>query len=359
MTISILYVLPVRGGGGGAHSVAQEANELIRFGVRVRIAVNSSNAASFATNYADLPDVARAVVPFDDEAGLSTLMEGVDLVVATVCASVATIARALELVDGPRPRIGYYIQDYEPLFFPPGDEAHADAVASYERIPGALLFAKTDWIREIVQRNHAVSVAKVAPSLDTSIYFPAVEPEREFVRVVAMVRPSTPRRAPRRTMSVLKEIKEKYGDAVDVNVFGCSDADIVHHRLPSDFAHTNHGPLSRRQVASLFRTTDVVLDLSDYQAFGRTGLEAMACGCATLLTRFGGAGEYAVDGKNTLLVDTRSRARIIARFDEYMDLAPERRRALRAAAVRTSQRYSIANAAWSELEVFERHLAAA
>ena len=359
MTISILYVLPVRGGGGGAHSVAQEANELVRFGARVRIAVNSANAASFATNYADLPDVARAVVPFDDEIDLGALMEGTDLVVATVCSSVATIAEALEGMVGPRPRVGYYVQDYEPLFFSPDDERHADAVESYERIPNALLFAKTDWIRDVVEKNHAVRVAKVAPSLDTSIYFPAIRPERDFLRVAAMVRPSTPRRAPRRTMSVLKEIKERHGDAVDVNVFGCSDADIVHHGLPCDFAHTNHGTLSRRQVASLFRTTDVVLDLSDYQAFGRTGLEAMACGCATLLTRFGGVHEYAVDGENCLLVDTRDRARIVERFDEYVALGAERRRALRAAAVRTSQRYSIAGAAWSELEVFERHLAAA
>ena len=128
-------------------------------------------------------------------------------------------------------------------------------------------------------------------------------------------------------MNVLKEIKEAYGDRVNISTFGCSDEDIVKHQLPCDFRYTNHGVLGRHQVAALFRSTDVVMDLSDYQAFGRTGLEAMACGCATILPVFGGTHEYATDGVDSLLVDTRSKDRIIARFDDYMSMdLPDRAR---------------------------------
>jgi glycosyltransferase involved in cell wall biosynthesis len=51
---------------------------------------------------------------------------------------------------------------------------------------------------------------------------------------------------------------------------------------------------------------DVFIDFSDWQAFGRTGLEAMACGCATIVPEAGGTTEYAIDGHNALLVDTSS-----------------------------------------------------
>ncbi len=356
--MKVTFVLPVKGGGGGAHSVAQEVNEMIRFGVDARIAVNEKNVSSFTTTYADLPNVRDAIDSFAGVAGLAELMEGRELVVCTMFTSVETVAQALERVRGTRPRVAYYVQDYEPLFCAPGDPLREQALASYERLPGALLFAKTDWIRHVVSGNHAVKVEKVSPSLDTSLYHPALRRVHGPVRVAAMVRPPTPRRAPRRTMSVLKEIAARHGDAVDISVFGCTEEELVEHQLPTDFEFVNHGRLMRSQVAALFRTTDLVMDLSDYQAFGRTGLEAMACGCATLLPVFGGTHEYAVDGVNAFLVDTRSKETIVARFDEYMALGAAARRELSERAVRTSQEYSIARAAWSELEVFERHLAA-
>jgi len=358
MTKNILYVLPVKGGSGGAHSVAQEVDELIRFGVNVRIAVNAKNAPSFTTNYADLPNLARAIVSYDDVDALAALMSGQDLVIATIFTSVTTVAEACERVTGAKPRLGYYIQDYEPLFCDPDEPLRQQAIDSYTRLPGALLFAKTDWIRDIVTRNHGVPVHKVSPSLDTSLYYPTLREQRDSLWVSVMIRPPTPRRAPRRTMGVLKELADTYGDRITINLFGCSDEEIVAHQLPSDFAYTNHGRLQRQQVASLFRASDVVMDLSDYQAFGRPGLEAMACGCATFLPVFGGTHEYGIDGVNTMLVDTRCKASIVRRFEQFMALSDSGRRALRNEAVRTSQRYSIARAAWSELDVFERYLAA-
>ena len=55
-------------------------------------------------------------------------------------------------------------------------------------------------------------------------------------------------------------------------------------------------------MAEMYSLADVFLDPSDFQGFGRPGLEAMACGTPTVLTNQGGVLEYAEDRKNCLLV---------------------------------------------------------
>jgi len=327
--MKILFVLPVKGGGGGAHSVAQEVNELIRLGVDVEIAVNEKNAALFSTTYADMPNVSGAVRSYENSTSLSKLFNDVNIVVCTIFTSVKLVDDALKECSGDAPKVAYYIQDYEPLFVPIDDPLRELAYESYTKIPNALLFAKTDWIREIVTRNHGVSVSKVEPSIDNEVYFPNINRKEGKVNICAMVRPSTPRRAPHRTMSVLKEISSLWGDEVRINIFGCDNDEIVQHQLVSDFKYTNHGVLSRWQVGTLFRNTDVFLDLSDYQAFGRSGLESMACGCVAVVPAFGGTDEYAIDKVNSRVVDTRSNGSIISAISWYMEMSEAARKKLR------------------------------
>lgn len=358
-SISLLFVLPARGGGGGAHSIAQEADEMVRLGISVNIAVNEKNVLKFSTTYADMPNVCNAVRSFKDSQELGGLMEEKDLVICTVFTTVNMVKDALSVVQGDKPKIAYYIQDYEPLFSPVKSPLHTEAFASYNTFPGALLYAKTDWIREVVMRNHDVKVEKVFPSLDNIIYYPnATVTFNDPTRISVMVRPSTPRRAPRRTMMAMKELAAIWGEKISINIFGCTDDEIVEYQLPRDFEYVNHGILSRTQMGALLRQSDVFMDLSDYQAFGRTGLEAMACGCACILPLHGGTDEYALDTVNARIVDTRNIENIIDAFSWYQKLSDDNRRKLRRSAIGKSLEYSVRRAAISELALFEQHLAA-
>jgi len=65
------------------------------------------------------------------------------------------------------------------------------------------------------------------------------------------------------------------------------------------------------RLRQLYNTSAIVLDLSDYQALGRIGLEGMACGAATVLTRHGGINEYIENGRNTLAIDPDDEPSII------------------------------------------------
>jgi len=353
---SLLFVLPVSGGSGGANSVVQEAIGLTRLGLPAAIAVSTRKVPGFLSNYPELSARGVEVLGYADARELALRLAGCAIACATTNTSVHEIAEALPLCKGTRPLVAYYVQDYEPLFYPARSAQWQMAYSSYTALPGMVLFAKTQWICDTVYANHGVRVNKVEASIDHDIYFPGRAQPDGRPTVVAMLRPQTPRRAPRRTVRILEALAARHGDGVHLRVFGCDDAVLVRHGIALSPAIENAGQLKRFQVPDVLRHADLFLDLSDYQAFGRTGLEGMACGVVPVLPVFGGAVEFAVDRENAYLVDTRSDDAILAAVGHFMDLPVQTRRQMRLNALHTAGRYSIHRAALSELALFQAML---
>jgi glycosyltransferase involved in cell wall biosynthesis len=345
--MKIVFLLPVAGGGGGAHSVIQEASEMIAMGTDVQIAVNASNLTSMQITYSDMPSVVGKFLPFQDISDLIELIPEKSIVVATIFTSVKLLNSILKIRGGIIP--AYYIQDYEPLFSEINSALWKEARDSYTLIPNAILFAKTEWLQNIVFKNHGVRVHKVEPSIDHSVYYPSLSLDRS--RICAMIRPKSPRRAPYRTMRVLRGIKKAL-PSIQVEIFGCSDEDILNSGVARDFEFTNHGVLKRHQVSTLMRKSGLFLDLSDFQAFGRTGLEAMACGCVPVITNIGGVYEYADHGIDSYVMDMSDEDSIIETCVNYFRIESHERRRLMNNAIDKSQAYSIRKAALSELRLF-------
>ena len=87
----------------------------------------------------------------------------------------------------------------------------------------------------------------------------------------------------------------------------------------------------------LFAAADAVLANSIYEPFGLVGLEAMAAG-GVIFT--GGTGEdYAVDGRNAVVLETLEPDEIATRWEE-VKAAPERSARIRRAARHTARDYS-------------------
>ena len=103
------------------------------------------------------------------------------------------------------------------------------------------------------------------------------------------------------------------------------------------------------------RRCDVFIDASAYQAFGRSGLEAMACGAVPLLPALGGVHEYALDGENALILADAGPREIAAAI---VGLAHERPRLdrMRRAGVLAARAFSTERAARSQLELFSAAL---
>ncbi|QEP42032.1 glycosyltransferase [Ectothiorhodospiraceae bacterium BW-2] len=345
----ILFLLPIAGIAGGIHSIVQECAAMRQLGVEAQIAIRPHNRHFFLAHYSVIDDIEQMLVNFD-ESYLERVVEGVDTLIATLYSSMALVKSMVERYPQLQP--AYYIQDYEPDFFEPGSTAWQQAYDSYRLLPDTLCFAKTGWLANRVSKQHDVTVHQVTPSLDHQIYSP--DPNAPFwlkrevpIRVAAMVRPETPRRGAARTMTLLKALADIFGNDITIDIFGTAEERLSDYRLVSDFRYHNHGELTRQQVARLLQQSHFFLDLSDYQAFGRTAVEAMACGVIVLITSAGAASEYIFDGVNGFLLDIDSPEllqRVTSIIECHYHSDP-----LRLNAIQTVSAYNPRSAALSEL----------
>ena len=353
----ILFVLPVKGGSGGANSVIQEAAGMRYLGVDARVAVDAKHADGIREFYGGLLNSESALVVFSSSDDLLNKAEPFDVIVATLWSTPALIEPIAKRWSDKL--FGYYVQDYEPWFFPGDPERQSIAFGSYTLLPGMTLMAKTDWICRTVMERHGKEVYRVTPSLDRSVYHPGAVPRSsgEVITVVAMIRPRTPRRAPLRTLRVLREVASTAAGYMRAVFFGCDTKEMYSHvqkhdeNFRFDFEFESRGILTRYDVADLLRSADIFVDFSDYQAFGRTGLEAMACGCAVVLPARGGVYEYAVDGENACVVDTSSFDDMTATLAQLIEDSALREKLQRCGSDSASN-YSIIRASLSELSVF-------
>lgn len=348
-SLKVLFLLPVRGDGGGVHSVVQEVHEMTKIGVFARVAVPQRHTDHYRRLYQGMN--VEIFSPYDSEEELLRYASEFDIVVATIFTSVKLLARIRQ--RAPRIVPAYYIQDYEPWIVDSGSALEQEARESYSLIPDMLCFAKTSWLVNLVSQKHGIAVAKVEPGLDTAIFYPCLHGAngRETIRIAAMVRPRTPRRSPLETMQVLGTVKRRYDERVTIAIFGCDAEEPGFLELPRDFAFEHYGQLTREGVAELLRATDIFLDLSKYQAFGRTGLEAMACGCATILPDNCGTSEYATHRENALLVNPEKFDDMVAALQELVE-NPALRKTLARNGLATAARYSVRAAVISEMKLF-------
>ncbi|MDX6805799.1 glycosyltransferase family 4 protein [Terrihabitans rhizophilus] len=344
----IAFVLPVRGGSGGAHSVMQEVTALRDLGVDATVLVNQQNIESFMDTYDRYAWTATGVLPFTGPRELGRVAADADVVVATTNTSVHSIAEAITETKASF-RTAYYVQDYEPLFYEAGTVDHGIAVASFAVLPNCTYFAKTHWLCDIVGASHGHKVELVVPSIDHTIYKPARREKRDRRVLCAMVRPDTPRRAPRKTLALMERVAAGEFGPADVKIFGVDHEDLARTGMEIPEGVELIGKLKQTDVATLLRDSDFFVDLSDYQAFGRTAAESMACGCIALAPKLGGASDFIDDGVNAFLADCGDPRSIDTALHRMFSMSDAEAAAMRYAGLEAVQKYTPVRAAISEL----------
>jgi glycosyltransferase involved in cell wall biosynthesis len=65
-------------------------------------------------------------------------------------------------------------------------------------------------------------------------------------------------------------------------------------------------PVSDREIADIYNDSDIFISTSWQEGFGLPPLEAMACGCAAIISNSGGVNEYARPNENCLMFEAKN-----------------------------------------------------
>lgn len=344
----VLFLLPTSNASGGANVIISEANCMIKMGVNVTIMNLEANKEMFELSYPDLD------IPVIYVKNFKTVKKYMDLFDVVCCSLFSTIKYCNVKKENIHAKIAYYIQDYEPYFFSEKNKNWKEAVDSYTLIPDCINITKTTWNANEVYKNTGAYCHIIGSSVNVDLFKPRkMWGNKEKVVITAMLRPMTPRRGPEMTYRVLREIAHKYDEKVEINFFGCDanleyESALFFNREPIDFDFTNYGLLTTEETALLLSKTDIFIDFSTFQAMGLTAMEAMASGCATILTKFGGTSDFAKHEKNSLLIDTTDYATCLETVDALIR-NPEIRNTLSQNAYRDMCQYYPEKAAYSFL----------
>ena len=182
---------------------------------------------------------------------------------------------------------------------------------------------------------HGVHVATRSSRASTATLYRAADVERDRVRAgrrrgdgAARARRAASR-APRCGCS--SGWRREFGDQVEIVTFGCTQEELERLTERPGLRDAPPRPAEPRRGRRAPARADVFLDLSIYQAFGRTALEAMACGCVPRRAR--GRRRVGVRGART---STRSCA--TPRDEEAVHAAVTRARRGRRAPPRARRR---------------------
>lgn len=284
----ITYVLHDLVVAGGVLSVIQLVNELILLGVEARIVGLFEDPAIY-----DWTRLFTRPIIFRNKRELIMNFPKTDIAVATIWNTAPWVAELVE--NGQAHESVYFMQDYEPWFFREDEiESREKVMETYRMIGNKIV--KSEWLRGMLAED-GFSAHKIPLGMDLGRFYPR-DVNKSGQSILAMARPRMPRRGFQPTMEALGQVKRTMPE-VEIIFFG--DRFLASQHIPFDYR--DEGVVTNQdQLARLYSEADVFLDGSDFQGFGRCGLEAMACGAACVLTGVGGVTEYAKDGENSLVV---------------------------------------------------------
>lgn len=285
--LRIVVVLPTLNPYGGVISVVNAMNILIDQGHDVTM-------VSLSRTGNDLVHPKTEPIFAPDRTDIVALV-GVEYDIA-LATSWETVAPVSGLVEA-NPHIGpcYYVQGFEADLF--ASEADKQRVLqTYETIPTRIV--KTAYLAQRLA-DHGFDSHRIPPGMDLDVFYPrSGPPSTRPRRVVAMARPDSPQ--DHRGFGVLVDAfvrLQAQRPEIEIVLFGTEE-------LPDDlgFGFEDVGRVAPEELPTIYSDAAVYLDTSLLHGFGRTGVEAMACGCACVLSDSGGISEYAVAGENALIV---------------------------------------------------------
>ncbi len=175
----------------------------------------------------------------------------------------------------------YFIQDYEPLFFPAGS-LYALAEATYRF--GFRGITNTPGLHDMYVRDYNGVAEYFIPSVDSKVFFPSKRKLRtpsvdEPFKIFFYARPDVPRNGFELGATALAEVKKKYQNAVKIFAAG---ANWNPRTYKLEKTITNIGVLPYEKTGTLYRNCDLGIVFMFTKHPSYLPFELMACGCPVL-----------------------------------------------------------------------------
>jgi glycosyltransferase involved in cell wall biosynthesis len=283
MKISFLIPgLPVN--SGGHRNILRAAHWLEKFGHDVALSFIEKDASP-----KKIKDLINAnFFPFDGEIIVGIDFKPRDIMFATQWKTAEMVAKS-----GVRAKVkAYFIQDYEPDFYPISSERFA-AEMSYRQ--GLYHICHGKWLANKL-RSQGHEAHSFDYTLSHDVYNPG--PRTDFrKRVFLFGRPEMPRRCFELGGDTLVEIYKRDPE-VQFNIAGSNET--LRYTFP--FPFNNKGHIDGKTAAEVYRNSDVGLAFSTINACG-AAYDMMACGLPVLDVYWPGVEQHYGHGDFVLLTD--------------------------------------------------------
>jgi glycosyltransferase involved in cell wall biosynthesis len=194
----------------------------------------------------------------------------------------------------------YFIQDYEPLFYPAGSY-YALAEATYRFRFHAIV--NTPGLYEFITKQYGLKAEFFIPSVDKSVFYRNEIPSDEAKRPMKLFlygRPQHDRNAFELALAAAKKIKACFGEGIEIVAAG-SDWDTRDYGVNGMI--TNLGLLGYKETAELYRSCDFGLILMFTKHPSYLPMELMASG-TMVITNYNDANTWLLkDRINCILVE--------------------------------------------------------
>lgn len=234
-----------------------------------------------------------------------------DINVATMCFTAFSVLRSGKGIPF------YHMQHYEPVFFPHDGYLRRMSRETYDLNINRIV--NSIWLRNKLALEHDVSdVTLINPALNHEIFLAdGAKRERSGLTVFSLGRPE-PVKGFREALEAMRTVMRQRNDVRWIVFGNRRDGLPTDPAVPYTFVKS---PMNE-ELATLYRSADIVISPSWYESFPLPPLESMACGTPVVTTK-PGTEDYAIDNVNALVVppkDPVSLAHAILRLAEDENL---------------------------------------
>jgi len=315
--IRITWIIPgLIIGGGGHRNILRAAYYLERFGHDVRLYFSDTglDAAELRRQ------VRRHFYPFD---GAIARFSGT---IAPTDALLATHWSTVELAESVRDDAGaliYFVQDFEPAFYPMGSE-YILAENTYRK--GLYAITSGPWCEHLLKKDYGADADHFQFPVDRDVYHCAIDAPRRM-RILFFAKPEMPRRCFLIGIAALAKL-HVLRPQVEIVMFGSGSAAAMSY----DFPVTHLGVLpSLSDLADAYRQASLGLVFSTTNP-SLVPYEMMACGLPIVdLDRPGAEVSYGNSREIAFLADqdaSRMAQQIADWIDDTQELSRRRERGL-------------------------------